>query len=100
MVVLGNQPKLGVLSNLPYQELVNDMDEREVKYFVNGEEQRSKERRLTVAVILTRAGFTPASDYELTRDRDDRTFKDQNEEVELHDDERFTATFVGPTPTS
>lgn len=79
---------------------MKDMDEREVKYFVNGEVQLSKDGRLTVAVILTRAGFTPASEYELTRDRDSYTFKDQNEEVELREDERFTATFVGPTPTS
>ncbi|MHB8555893.1 MAG: hypothetical protein ACYDCB_09610 [Candidatus Dormibacteria bacterium] len=79
---------------------MNKMDEREVKYFVNGEVQQSTERRLTVKVILTRAGFTPASDYDLTRDGDKHPFKDQDEEVELHEDERFTATFVGPTPTS
>lgn len=69
-------------------------------YFVNGERQTTHEDDLTVRQILTAAGFTPIEQYRLTRDKGDHVFTDYDHKVELHEDERFTATYVGPTPTS
>jgi len=74
--------------------------EDKVTYFVNGEKQEATEDRLTVAQILERAGFTPATEYHLIRDEGHHKYTDYDEEVHLHDGERFTATFIGPTPTS
>ena len=68
-------------------------------YSVNGEPQETVEKKLTVRVILTNAGFTPAEDYELTSEKD-KPFKSLDEEVNIKEGEKFTATFVGPTPTS
>ncbi len=76
------------------------VDTRTLRYFVNGEEQLTEERSRTVAEILELAGFLPVHEYELTRDSDDHTFQHYDERVELHEDERFTATYIGPTPVS
>jgi hypothetical protein len=71
-----------------------------ISYFVNGESITTEERKLTVRVVLESAGFTPAVEYRLTRDDGNRRFDDYDEEISLRDGERFTATFLGPTPTS
>ena len=71
-----------------------------ITYLVNGERQTSDQRKLAVRTILARAGFEPVADYELTRDEGDHIYKDYDEEVPLHEGERFTATYLGPTPTS
>jgi hypothetical protein len=71
----------------------------EIEYFVNGEKQETKEHKLKASEILGRAGFTPASDYELERDRGHKKFEG-SEEVEIHEKERFTAVHTGPVPTS
>jgi len=69
-------------------------------YYVNGEAQTTTKRKLTVREILTDAGFAPAGEYRLSRDEGHHVYRDYDEEVPLHEDERFTATFLGPTPTS
>lgn len=69
-------------------------------YFVNGEKLRTKEKLLTVREILKDAGFTPVKDYRLSRDSDHHVFEHYGAEVPIRDGEKFTATFVGPTPTS
>ena len=71
-----------------------------VTYYVNGEKQATKQDKLTVREILTAAGFTPVTDYQLTRDEGHHVYRDYDEEVPLREDERFTATFIGPTPVS
>jgi hypothetical protein len=71
-----------------------------ITYFVNGESETTAEREFTVQAILEGAGFTPAADYLLTSENPPRTFTDQNELVKLHERQRFTAIFKGPTPTS
>jgi hypothetical protein len=73
---------------------------REITYFVNGEGQPTLDHVLKVAQILERAGFTPVHEYELTRDSGEHTYKSYDEEVHLHEGERFTATYIGPTPVS
>jgi hypothetical protein len=71
-----------------------------ITYFVNGEAQTTMQDTRTVREILTDAGFTPAEDYRLTRDEGHHVYQDYNQEVPLHKNEKFTATFLGPTPTS
>lgn len=71
-----------------------------IVYFVNGEKQETQQHQLTVRTILTNAGFTPAEDYRLVRDAGNHAYTDLDEEVPLHENERFTALFQGPTPTS
>lgn len=71
-----------------------------IVYFVNGEKQETKQHELTVRTILTNAGFTPAEDYRLVRDAGNHAYTDLDEEIPLHENERFTALFQGPTPTS
>jgi len=71
-----------------------------ITYFVNGEKQETVEHELTVREILEHAGFTPATEYHLVRDEGNYKYEDYDEKVHLHDGERFTATFIGPTPTS
>ena len=79
-----------------------------IKFFVNEEEveyefEKPPERErftLKVREILESAGFTPADEWELTRDRDNFTFDSLDEDVPLEQGEQFTATFKGPTPAS
>jgi len=77
-----------------------DEPNRTINYLVNGETEQTNEQKLTVAQILESAGFTPFDEYQLTRDEGHVTYTNYSEEVPLHDGERFTATFTGPTPTS
>lgn len=73
---------------------------RTITYFVNGEEQTTTEHKLTVRRILENAGFKPAEEYRLTRDAGNHDFTDYDQEVPLHEGERFTVTFLGVTPVS
>jgi hypothetical protein len=72
----------------------------QIDYFVNGEEEHADEHKLTVRQILEGAGFTPADEYQLSRDQGHQIFESLDEEIPLKDDERFTATFSGSTPVS
>lgn len=69
-------------------------------YVVNGESQTTDQHELTVGGILTAAAFTPIEQYRLTRDEGNYVYENYDQKVELHEDERFTATYLGPTPTS
>lgn len=77
-----------------------EKDDEKIEYFVNGERQFTDEKKLTVAMILEHAGFKPANQYQLTRDEGEFVYTNYDEEVPLHKHERFTALFLGPTPTS
>ncbi len=76
------------------------MDDNKIEYFINGERQFTNEKKLTVAMILENAGFKPANQYQLTRDEGEFVYTNYGEEVPLHKGERFTALFLGQTPTS
>jgi hypothetical protein len=71
-----------------------------VTYYVNGEALTITEHKLTVREILLAAGFEPPEEYRLTRDSGHHQYNRLAEDVPLHENERFTATFNGPTPTS
>jgi hypothetical protein len=73
---------------------------RLIVYFVNGEKQETDVRQLTVRQVLNRAGFRPPEQYRLIRDEGQKVYASLDEEVEIHQNERFTALFEGPTPTS
>jgi hypothetical protein len=81
-------------------EKSNPDQDRLITYFVNGEEETTADHKLAVREVITRAGFTPAEDYELTRDEGHKTFTDLDEIIPIHMGERFTVTFTGTTPTS
>jgi len=71
-----------------------------ITYAVNGEPLTTTEHNLSVHALLTAAGFTPVEDYRLTRDRGNHVYDDYDQEIPLQDGEKFTATFLGVTPTS
>jgi hypothetical protein len=76
------------------------MSEKTIDYFVNGETEHTTEKKQTVRQILATAGFEPPDAYQLTRDEGNHTYTSLDDEVPIHEDERFTALFVGTTPTS
>ena len=78
----------------------HEHDGKQETYFVNGEKQVTTEHKLTVRTILANAGFDPAEQYKLERDEGHHVYTDYDEAVPLHEGERFTATYLGPTPTS
>jgi len=78
----------------------DEHEDKPLTYFVNGERLTTTKHELTVREILTDAGFTPVEQYRLTRDRGDHVYENYDQKVDLHEDERFTATYLGPTPTS
>lgn len=76
------------------------MSQGSTEYFVNGETQESEQKKLTPKVILEAAGFTPHTDYRLTRDDGNKILENHEQEEPIHEGERFTATYVGTTPVS
>ncbi len=76
------------------------METRTIEYTVNGEEETTAQHKLTVRQILENAGFKPAENYDLTRNEGNHAYHNYDEDVPLHEDEAFTATFKGPTPVS
>jgi hypothetical protein len=81
-------------------ETVTQPATRTITYFVNDEPQTTSSHKLTVREILENAGFTPAEEYRLVRNEGHHKYENLDEEVPLHEGERFTALFQGPTPTS
>jgi len=49
---------------------------------------------------VSHADLRVRDEYELTRDEGEHTYKSYEDEVPLREDERFTATYIGPTPVS
>lgn len=74
---------------------------RLIMYFVDGERQEITDPILSVAQILERAGLDPKTHY-LVELRGERQIKhlDPNEELRLHEHEKFISVFNGPTPLS
>ncbi len=74
---------------------------RELTYFVDGEKQETKERELTVAQILGKAGLDPKTHYLVElRGAEQIKLTDPNEVVKLHEHEKFISVFTGMTPLS
>lgn len=75
-----------------------------IKFYVDTDAVTTDKRKLKVREILTLSGNTPPKDYELERlaghSNQGKTYTDLEEEVEVHPDERFSATFTGETPYS
>jgi len=71
-----------------------------ITYYVNDQAHHTVHHELTVRAILTEAGFTPPEQYRLIRDAGNKRFESLDETVHLHNNERFTAIFDGPTPVS
>ena len=72
-----------------------------ITYWVNGERETTDQEVLTVGAILSHAEFTPKTDYTL-RSEDPKRDYDSNydEQIKLHEEQRFEALHKGPTPTA
>lgn len=71
-----------------------------IHYSVSAEPQETTQKKLTVRAILENAGFKPAEDYELTRNNGNKKLADLDALEPIHEGEKFTAKFLGPTSTS
>lgn len=69
-------------------------------FYINGEMYETASHKLTVRQILELGGFLPVDNFRLTRENGDKTITDMNQDLSIHNAERFTATFNGPTPVS
>ncbi len=76
------------------------LGDKQIQYTVNGEVQTTTSKDLSVGTILTNAGFTPVSEYNLERDEGHKVYSNPDEVIPIHEGEKFTALFKGPTPTS
>jgi hypothetical protein len=74
---------------------------RELIYFVDEEKQETDKKILRVAQILEKAGLDPKTHY-LVELRGGQQIKhtDSNEELKLHENEKFISVFTGATPLS
>ena len=70
-----------------------------IHYTVNAEPQETEQRKLTGREILEDAGFKPAEDHILTRNKGHKEIGLDDEE-RVSEGEAFTAKFRGITPTS
>lgn len=75
-------------------------DPHTITYSVNGQPYRTEHAEMTVRAILTDAGFTPPEQYRLIRDEGNKKLPNLDEQIHLHNNEKFTAIFDGPTPVS
>ena len=72
-----------------------------ITYFVNNEVETSDERERDVRSILEGAGFSPASDYTLKSQNPPEDYgTDYDRRIRIHPNQRFTARYTAPTPTS
>lgn len=74
--------------------------DRTISLWINGEKYETSSHKLTVRQILEIGGFTPPEQYRLIRENGDKIFTDMNQELPIHEDERFTATYGGRTEVS
>lgn len=76
-------------------------NEHPIRYFVNGEKEISQQASLTVGQILDLSGFTPIEEYTLKSENPPRDYaSNYNDDVTIHENQRFQARHKGPTPTS
>lgn len=70
-------------------------------YFVNGEVETTEVEELSVRAILENAGFKPAEEYTLKGENPKHDYgSSYDEQVKIHENQRFDALHKGPTPTS
>ena len=73
---------------------------RVTTFYVNGEALITEQHKLQVREILTLAGLTPPEQYRLIRVNGNKECENLDEEIPVHNDEKFTALFRGETPVS
>lgn len=70
-------------------------------YYVNGEAETTEAEELTVRAILENAGFKPADEYTLKSENPKQDYdSNYDDQVKIHENQRFDALHKGPTPTS
>lgn len=74
---------------------------KQVTYYVNGEAETTEAEELTVRTILENSGFKPADEYTLKSENPKHDYDSSyDEQVKIHENQRFDALHKGPTPTS
>lgn len=72
-----------------------------ITYFVDNEPQKTTDPSLTVGQILKNAGLDPSSHYLIElRGNQQIEYKDINQTIRVHENEKFISIFHGPTPLS
>jgi len=70
-----------------------------ITYFMNEEVEQTHAHTLKASVMLEQAGFSPPSDYRLIREKPRHEYA-LDDEVPIHEGDRFEVLHRGPTPTS
>jgi hypothetical protein len=71
------------------------------EFFVDGEPQFTTEHTLTAAQILNLVGLDPATHFLVElRGNHQVEHRDPNEEIHIHEKQKFITVFTGETPVS
>lgn len=70
-----------------------------ITYLMNEEVEQTHVHKLKAQIMLEQAGFTPATDYRLIREKPRHEYG-LGDDVEIHEGDRFEILHRGPTPTS
>ena len=74
---------------------------RLITYFLDNERQETTEATLTVGQILKDGGLDPQTHYLIELRGDQQiAYRDLNESIRVHENEKFISVFHGPTPLS
>lgn len=70
-----------------------------ITYLMNEEVEQTHVHKLKAEIMLEQAGFSPATDYRLIREKPRHEYA-LGDEVDIHEGDRFEILHRGPTPTS
>ena len=75
-----------------------------VTFYVDGEPVSTEKQEITVREVLELSGNEPVEQYELEelhgKSDNEKTYKNLDEMIKVHPNQRFSATFKGETPYS
>jgi hypothetical protein len=70
-------------------------------YYVDNEPQTTTQQKLTVRAILTNAGYLAEEHYLVElKGNHQEPHKNLDEEINVHNNQKFAAVFTGATPVS
>ena len=77
------------------------MSKPTTKYFVDNESQTTDQKELSVRQILVNSGNDPETHYLVEIKGDHQVdHKNLDEQIHIHENEKFAAIFTGTTPVS
>lgn len=82
----------------------NGEKDKVITFYVDGEPVSTEKQEITVREILELSGNEPVEQYELEelhgKSDNEKTYKNLDEIIKVHPNQRFSATFKGETPYS